>query len=543
MDLNGTSSDRLYTFESIESGILNGGTEGDVFVHELPGFLVIAEGEGLLEADTGVVYRVQKGSVFLRKPGSAARLSASPGSGGVLHVRHVVFRPIPLFPTASGRAASEAAGEWNAAGAFVESAGSLLDWAGELAHFGTDEERGLRLERHILVQKMVLWWIRNVRLANPGFASIAVAADYVHRHFRLPLDMERLASLAGFSVSHFALLFKRYTGCSPSEYLNTLRINRAKELLIAGELELKRIAPEAACKDEWYFSRKFKKKTGLSPTRYRKQAREHVVSYSFPISNHLVALNVRPSAAFVHPADRPRHREGTVCLRYGDTESEQLAALKRMQPDLSLFLDEMTPEERTFREKARAWTPTLTIPWMSMDWQEQMLAISEWVNRKEAALGWIADFETSAREARRRVRASVGEEETVGVLVVSGGQCSVYGVRNIGYSLYRSLKLSPPPALRRLFESDRNFYAVEVPIERLADYAADRMLVMVRRDVPGTEDFFRRLRRTPSWRALEADPRRRFYYIEPDKWLMYDPLSVREQLGLAKELLISGMSK
>ena len=58
-----------------------------------------------------------------------------------------------------------------------------------------------------------------------------------------------------------------------TEYLNTVRLNVAKDLLITSNYNLSEIAREAGYTDLSYFSKLFKKEYGISPSKYRKENR------------------------------------------------------------------------------------------------------------------------------------------------------------------------------------------------------------------------------------------------------------------------------
>jgi len=87
-----------------------------------------------------------------------------------------------------------------------------------------------------------------------------------------PASLKEYAQTAGFSVSQFSHLFKKLFGTSPMSYFVELRIQRAKEILDSSNLSVKEIAWELGFEDQLYFSRIFKKVTGVSPSIYRKES-------------------------------------------------------------------------------------------------------------------------------------------------------------------------------------------------------------------------------------------------------------------------------
>ena len=93
---------------------------------------------------------------------------------------------------------------------------------------------------------------------------------YLSRNFNQDLDINILARQFSLSPSYFSHLFKQYAQKSVIEYLNELRISRAKQFLEKEESSIGEIATRVGFYDLNYFSRKFKAIVGITPTEYRK---------------------------------------------------------------------------------------------------------------------------------------------------------------------------------------------------------------------------------------------------------------------------------
>lgn len=91
---------------------------------------------------------------------------------------------------------------------------------------------------------------------------------YIHEHFREKLCIEDLAALNRVSNSYFSRAFHKVVGTTPMKYINALRINEATHLLETGKT-IEEIAVEVGFNDPKYFSKVFKKSTGLSPSGYK----------------------------------------------------------------------------------------------------------------------------------------------------------------------------------------------------------------------------------------------------------------------------------
>ncbi|MTH54587.1 response regulator [Bacillus mangrovi] len=99
----------------------------------------------------------------------------------------------------------------------------------------------------------------------------ARAIQYMKARFTEPITLEETAEQTKLSPTYFTKVFKEQTGQTFIDYLTSLRMERAKELLANQDLSLKQIAYAAGYRDPNYFSRVFRKVTGQSPKQYRKK--------------------------------------------------------------------------------------------------------------------------------------------------------------------------------------------------------------------------------------------------------------------------------
>ncbi|HKJ78925.1 MAG TPA: AraC family transcriptional regulator [Prolixibacteraceae bacterium] len=83
-------------------------------------------------------------------------------------------------------------------------------------------------------------------------------------------NLEEFARQHNVGYSYFRRMFKNFTGISPRQYCLQLKIMRAKDLLLSTEKSVKEISYELGFESIHYFSRLYKKKTGSSPTNFRK---------------------------------------------------------------------------------------------------------------------------------------------------------------------------------------------------------------------------------------------------------------------------------
>ena len=94
--------------------------------------------------------------------------------------------------------------------------------------------------------------------------------QYVKDHLADDLNISRIAEIMHFNPQYLARTFKAETDQGILEYITTERIEAAKKLLVETNIPVKEIAALVCYQDYAYFTRVFKKETGISPKQYRK---------------------------------------------------------------------------------------------------------------------------------------------------------------------------------------------------------------------------------------------------------------------------------
>ena len=101
--------------------------------------------------------------------------------------------------------------------------------------------------------------------------KIRALKSYIRNNFSVKHDYALLARQYGMSLSTFRRHWLKHTGVPPAKYQSELLIQEACRLLIEKNESVKEIAGMLNFDDQFYFTKKFHKETGLTPTEYRKQ--------------------------------------------------------------------------------------------------------------------------------------------------------------------------------------------------------------------------------------------------------------------------------
>ncbi len=106
------------------------------------------------------------------------------------------------------------------------------------------------------------------------YTEIDEVVAYIHRHLHDPLSLARLANEAGYSPFHFTRIFKERIGLSPQYYISSLRLQRAKDLLLRTNLHIRDIALEVGQQSLGTFTTRFTGRVGMTPSEFRQSRHE-----------------------------------------------------------------------------------------------------------------------------------------------------------------------------------------------------------------------------------------------------------------------------
>lgn len=352
---------------------------------------------------------------------------------------------------------------------------------------------------------------------------------YIDEHYPEPLTIAGLAKMANISPNYFVDLFKKTFGISAMDYVTQVRMNWAKRYLSESNDRLKDIALKVGYSDEFYFSRKFKKEVGMSPSYFTQKYQKRVAAFTPSAWGHMLALDLTPVAAPLNPKWSPYYYNTLrmqvktplefVDLFKGVRFDTNLERLQRVRPDLIVASDHM---EEHLRERLSAVAPCFFLPPDSAGWRSQLRELGRHFCREKQAEEWIEGYERQVELAKSHI-APITREDKVLTLRLYGQNVYKYCNRGMADVLYQDLGLNSPWSVA----SPCN---IPITLEQLAEVNPDRIILAVCQET-STRVFWLSLQHSRIWKQLKAVQKDQVYSIPSDPWFEYSPVSIHRMLS------------
>ena len=115
----------------------------------------------------------------------------------------------------------------------------------------------------------ILYYATKTKGESKASDAIKLAVDAIEKEYNKNERIEKYAQMCHMSPTYFYQEFRALTGMSPIQYRNHIRINVAKSDIHNTDMTIKEIAVKVGISDEFYFSRLFKRITGISPKQFK----------------------------------------------------------------------------------------------------------------------------------------------------------------------------------------------------------------------------------------------------------------------------------
>ncbi|WP_182303517.1 AraC family transcriptional regulator [Cohnella cholangitidis] len=510
---------RLMGIEQISIGDPAGGNSLAMDAHTL---LIFTEGCGAMDMD-GSRYLASRGKCFLLEPNKTLNIHKD--------------TPAPLrYYRISYSVIQDEAGVFNTNRELAyEPFPQLEDRVHEILRDSGENDPLGSFHNHIRFQTLLYEVLRRLPLQREGPEDPRQAVErtiaYLHRSFHEDIEVGRLAQEANMSRWQYGSLFKTLTGQTPNHYLNSLRIEQAKNLLTSSSAKVNEIAGRVGFRDEYYFSRRFKQTTGMSPTQFAHGRGLSPRIFSIQYLGELLALGIRPvgtNQAMLHAFP-----EALSDIR-GIDEPLDVQQLFELKPDLILY-PSFIPS-RLVQELSRIAT-AVEVDWDS-DVYTRLQELGVMLGRTKEASEWIERYKNKAEQTRNKLRDSIGHGETASAFIYHADGLYVYGGHHFGHTLYQGIGFEPPANIQALIDGNKNAKWKPIQLEAISEYAGDRVFIALA-DSGSDALKGRQVLEHPAWKSLPAVRKGRSYVVK-DRWASYNPVTLEKHLDEMVSCLLPG---
>ncbi len=98
--------------------------------------------------------------------------------------------------------------------------------------------------------------------------DFTIIFDYIANHYRNKISSAEISAKFGYCEAYFCRRFKAITGLTPMNYINILRLEKAKSLLMNGNTKISFVSAKCGFNSASYFSKLYKKHFGIAPKDY-----------------------------------------------------------------------------------------------------------------------------------------------------------------------------------------------------------------------------------------------------------------------------------
>lgn len=489
--------------------------------------LVLLNGSGTLMRDASIV-RMKQETVYVAPAESTFGFEGVIGEECAVAVIH--FRLFRESSRSQGKLlaehAKELVGRWD--GVALSPAGRLSGLCRMMKEQHGSEDPLSRWRAQMTLQEL-LYEIFSAARRRPKADSreaLEQAKTYMDEHYGEELTIERLAGIAELSPKYFVDLFKKHYGVSALDHLTHVRMSKAKRLMLSSDIRLKDIAHMVGYEDEFYFSRKFRKSVGLSPTAFIKKRRNRLAVYgSASLLGYLTPLHVVPYAAPLHSkwagyyysligADIAVHLDA---YRHNYHKEANLATLAAAKPSFIICPAGLESEEKAkLLEQAEVYE----LPGEEAGWRAGLRAVADRLDESDEAERWIEAYDRKALRARESL-----ESEGRAILTVRliKNQLYVHCNRGMADVLFGSLGATFPIA-GAMLPFDR-----PITLEELSGIEADVVLLLICQETE-TLEAWKALRQSPEWLSLHAVRDEKVKLIASDPWREYSASAMERML-------------
>ncbi|MCP1183844.1 AraC family transcriptional regulator [Paenibacillus sp. 1781tsa1] len=351
-------------------------------------------------------------------------------------------------------------------------------------------------------------------------ARVQSSIRYIGDHYDQTITVDELAADIGLTRASYTRQFKRITGKLPLDYVNTVRLERSKQLLQLTDDRIHEIAQNVGFSSEYYFGRRFKQYAGISPGLYRRHHRQEVRVFAPYLEDFLLAVGIKPVLQCSHHSWGRQHYLGLDDVPEFDVSQMDAEFNLGNEPDF-IMLDK--GYHRWNLDRFEQVAPTFYVEQLGEDWRSILRSTADVLGKVDRVQDVIGAYEDKALEAKGRLTRYM-RGQTVAFLRISASDITLYGDQQgyVGPVIYQDLGLTPHSRVQQWTRHERR---ISIGLEQLSQLDADHLLITFDTgdsSEPGDE---RELLDRDEWKRLPAVKNGNVYEVDFMSWMNYGVIS------------------
>lgn len=351
-------------------------------------------------------------------------------------------------------------------------------------------------------------------------ARLQSSIRYIDDHYDLTITVDELAADIGLTRASYTRQFKRMTGKLPLDYVNTVRLERSKQLLQLTDDRIHEIAQNVGFSSEYYFGRRFKQYAGISPGLYRRHHRQEVRVFAPYLEDFVLALGVKPVLQYSHHSWGRQHYLGLDDVPEFDVSQQDAQFSAGIVPD---FIMLNKGYDRWNLDRFEQVAPTFYVDHLGEDWRSILRSTADVLGKVNRVQDVIGAYEDKALEAKGRLTRYM-RGQTVAFLRISASDITLYGNQQgyVGPVIYQDLGLTPHSRVQQWTRHERR---ISIGLEQLSQLDADHLLITFDTGDSAEPGVERELLDRDEWKRLPAVKSGNVYEVDFMTWMNYGVIS------------------
>ncbi|UOQ83381.1 AraC family transcriptional regulator [Gracilibacillus salinarum] len=359
------------------------------------------------------------------------------------------------------------------------------------------------------------------------------AKKYMDLYYDKTIQIEHLARIAQVSEHYFVDLFTKQYGVSPIQYLHQQRLAEAKRLLIQSDARSRDIAKKIGISDEYYFSRWFKKKAGMSPSAFRSTHKTYIAVSHRDYMGQILALDIIPYAAPLHPKWTPFYYEHyrteiPVHLSAYKIDQHHQANMEKMKQYRPEIIITNQSDSSQLDHKRHGKSKILRLE-EETTWRMQLQEIAAFLKKEDRAAKWLRSFDRKKNNLKMELQSNYSDSF---FLFLRKFKQSFYltSSRSVSELFFEELGMRSAYGQQPVHEQ-------EIQLEEIVEMNPDHIILMICQEQETLYDW-KQLQHSMDWMKIKAVNEENVHCIATDPWFEYSAVAHDRMLQIIRDLLI-----